>query len=47
MQSNLDALATRMNEAEERVSDIDKLLERKESEEETTNGPCGEALRNQ
>ena len=34
MQSKLDALTARVNEAEERVSDIeDKLMERKEAEE--------------
>ena len=43
MQSKLDALTARVNEAEERVSDIeDKLTERKEAKEKrgkTTNGP--------
>ena len=35
MQSKLDALTVRVNEVKERVSDIeDKLMERKESEEE-------------
>ena len=34
MQTKLDALAARRNEAKERVSDIeDKLMERKEAEE--------------
>ena len=34
MQSKLDTVITRVNEVEERVSDIeDKLVERKESEE--------------
>ena len=34
MQSKLDALTARMNEAEERVSGLkDKLMERKEAEE--------------
>ena len=34
MQSKLDALTTRVNEVEERMSDIeDKLMERKEAEE--------------
>ena len=34
MQSKLDALTARVNEAEERISDIEKkLMERKEAEE--------------
>jgi len=42
MQSKLDALTSRVNEAEERISDIeDWLMERKEAEEKrkTTYSP--------
>ena len=37
MQYKLDAPTARVNEVEERISDIDKLMERKEAEEKREN----------